>query len=153
MAKSRITTGKKNLEKKRQSKKREKEQKREARKANSNKGKGIEHMMAYVDEFGRITSEPPDPAKFRSVKAEDIPVGVPKQEHTISADEPRIGTVVFFNEAKGYGFIIDSLSQEKIFVHISDLETEVKPDDRVSFMTRRGPRGNNAINVKPVDAS
>ena len=58
------------------------------------------------------------------------------------------GTVKFFNEAKGFGFIVDSSSGEEIFVHVSGLIDEVKEGDTVTFETARGKKGMNAVNVQ-----
>ncbi|GAB3817910.1 hypothetical protein GCM10028895_14490 [Pontibacter rugosus] len=63
MGRSQETFSKKEKEKKRLKKRQDKEQKKEERQANSDKGKGIEEMLAYVDENGNITSTPPDPTK------------------------------------------------------------------------------------------
>lgn len=58
------------------------------------------------------------------------------------------GTVKFFNQTKGFGFIKDSQSGEEIFVHISGLKEEIRQDDEVVFDVQEGRRGLNAINVK-----
>jgi len=60
----------------------------------------------------------------------------------------RKGTVAFFNEAKGYGFIKDEQTQESIFVHINGLVDAVKDNDKVTFETEQGPKGLNAVKVK-----
>jgi CspA family cold shock protein len=60
------------------------------------------------------------------------------------------GTVKFFNESKGYGFIKDDDSQKDIFVHISGLEDEVRENDRVSFKIAEDKRGSKAIEVKQL---
>jgi S-adenosylmethionine hydrolase len=60
MAKSKQTFAKREKEKKRQQQKKEKQQKMEERKANASKGKSLNDMMAYVDEFGNLTSAPPE---------------------------------------------------------------------------------------------
>lgn len=60
----------------------------------------------------------------------------------------RTGTVKFFNTTKGFGFIVDSSSQEEIFVHISGLVDEIRQGDTVTFETARGKKGMNAVNVK-----
>lgn len=60
------------------------------------------------------------------------------------------GTVKFFNQTKGFGFIKDSQSGEEIFVHISGLKEEIRQDDEVVFDVQEGRRGLNAINVKLV---
>lgn len=58
------------------------------------------------------------------------------------------GTVKFFNEAKGFGFIVDNSSKEEIFVHVSGLIDKVREGDTVTFDTERGKKGMNAVNVK-----
>lgn len=60
------------------------------------------------------------------------------------------GTVKFFVESKGFGFIVDDASQEEHFVHISGLIDEIKQGDKVEFDLKEGKRGLNAINVKVV---
>lgn len=62
MAKSQATFMKKQLEKNRAKKKEEKEQRKQERKQNSNGG-DLENMMAYVNEFGELSSTPPEPKK------------------------------------------------------------------------------------------
>ena len=79
MARSSETFGKKEKEKRKQQKKKEKAMRREERKSNS-EGGGLDNMMAYVDEFGNISSTPPDPTKKKvEIKAENIDIGVPKK--------------------------------------------------------------------------
>lgn len=58
------------------------------------------------------------------------------------------GTVKFFNNSKGFGFIKDNDSNEEIFVHISGLVDEVREDDEVTFETTQGKKGLNAVNVR-----
>lgn len=58
------------------------------------------------------------------------------------------GTVKFFNEAKGFGFIVDNDSKEEIFVHVSGLIDKIREGDTVSYDTERGKKGMNAVNVK-----
>jgi cold shock CspA family protein len=146
MAKSRDTFNKKEKEKKREKRKKEKEQRREERQANATKGKSLEDMLAYVDENGNISLTPPDPSKKKQINTEDIQIGVPKQEDE-PAGTPHTGTVTFFNEAKGYGFIRDEKTQDSIFVHVTGLNNPVKENDRVTFMVERGPKGFNAVSV------
>ena len=59
------------------------------------------------------------------------------------------GTVKFFNEDKGYGFIKGEDGQE-IFVHASGLNDNIRENDFVSYDTEMGKRGVNAINVSLV---
>jgi len=149
MAKSQITASKKDREKRKQMERREKLQRKEDRKTNNNKGKGLDAMMAYVDEYGRLSSTPPDPAKVRAkIKASEIEIGVPRQGPVDPADAIRRGTVTFFNESKGYGFIRDLESGKSIFVHANALANPIKENDKVTFEIENGPRGQNATKVK-----
>jgi len=147
MGRSLETFSKKEREKKKFKKQQDKKEKAEDRKANSDKGKGLEDMMAYIDEHGNITSTPPDPSKKRKIVTEDIQISVPKQE-AIFVDPFRKGTITFFNEAKGFGFIQDSITQESVFVHVNSLAEPVKENDKVTFETEQGQKGLNAIKVK-----
>src|SRR5690606_19482893 len=131
MAKSQETFNKKEKEKKRLKKKQDKEQKREERKAHSDKGKSMDDMLAYVDADGNITSTPPDPTKKNEIKTEDSQIGVSRQGAPDPEDLLRKGTVTFFNDSKGYGFIKDQETQESIFVHINGLEDKVGEGDKV----------------------
>ena len=58
------------------------------------------------------------------------------------------GIVKFFNESKGYGFIIDNESKKEYFVHISGLIDKVKENDEVTFELKEGKKGMNAVEVK-----
>lgn len=152
MGSSQETFSKKEKEKKRLKKKQDKDLKKEERKANSDKGKGLEEMMAYVDENGNITSTPPDPTKKKAVyNAEDMQIGVSRQEAPQPAEITRKGTVTFYNDSKGFGFIKDHVSQDSIFVHANNLMAPIKENDKVTFETEVGPKGLNAIKVKLID--
>ena len=56
------------------------------------------------------------------------------------------GTVKFFNEEKGFGFIKEENGQD-IFVHASGLRDEIRENDVVNYETERGKKGMNAVNV------
>lgn len=58
------------------------------------------------------------------------------------------GTVKFFNESKGFGFIVDNSTNAEIFVHISGLVDNVREGDEVTFDTTQGKKGINAVNVQ-----
>lgn len=58
------------------------------------------------------------------------------------------GTVKFFNETKGFGFITPSDSSEDIFVHISGLIDQIRENDKVTYQVERGKKGLNAVNVE-----
>lgn len=151
MAKSKETFSKKEKEKKRIQKNKEKEEKKAERRANSQKGLGLDDMMAYVDEYGNITSVPPDPKMKLKVKAEDILVSVPKMEEPDPSELIRKGVVTHFNHSKGYGFIRDTETQESYFVHINQVEAEaINETDKVTFEIEMGPKGASAIKVKIV---
>lgn len=147
MGRSTETFSKKEKEKKRIKKALDKLDKAEERKANSNKGKSLDEMMAYIDENGNISSTPPDPGKKKKFNSDDIQIGVARQED-IPMDTIRTGKITFFNESKGYGFITDLQTQESIFVHINAFTEPVKENDKVTFETEKGQKGLNAIKVK-----
>ena len=150
MANSQETFSKKEREKKRLKKKKDKEEKKEERQANAKKGQSLEEMIAYVDENGNITSTPPDPRKKKVVNTEDIQLGASKQEDTELFEAIREGIVSFFNEQKGYGFIRDLKTQESIFVHINELTTPVKENDKVTFEIEIRQKGPSAVAVKKI---
>ncbi len=148
MAKSQETFGKKEKEKKRLKKQQDKREKMEERKANAKKGKSLDEMMAYLDENGNISSAPPDPRKKKTFRQEDMQIGVPKQSEGSQGDAIRTGVVTFFNDEKGFGFINDLQTQERVFVHINQLSEPLKEKDKVTFEVEMGPKGASAINVK-----
>ncbi len=58
------------------------------------------------------------------------------------------GTVKFFNESKGFGFIKDDNSAKEYFVHSSGLNETISDNDEVTFDIEMGRKGLNAVNVK-----
>jgi cold shock protein len=58
------------------------------------------------------------------------------------------GTVKFFNETKGFGFIKDADSSKEYFVHKSGLKATIRENDEVEFDLEEGRKGINAVNVK-----
>ncbi len=60
------------------------------------------------------------------------------------------GTVKFFNESKGFGFISEEDSKEDYFVHSSGLIDRIKEGDVVEFELKEGKKGLNAVNVKLI---
>jgi len=58
------------------------------------------------------------------------------------------GTVKFYNDTKGFGFIKDADSSKEFFVHSNGLKENVKEGDEVTFDLEEGKRGLNAVNVK-----
>jgi CspA family cold shock protein len=60
------------------------------------------------------------------------------------------GTVKFFNNSKGFGFITPEEGDKDLFVHVNGLVDEINEGDKVSFDVEEGPKGLNAVNVKVV---
>ena len=60
----------------------------------------------------------------------------------------KTGTVKFFNNSKGFGFIKPSEGGDDIFVHQSGLIDEVRENDEVEYEEEQGRKGLNAVNVK-----
>lgn len=149
MAKSKETFNKREKEKQRQKQKQEKREKMEERKANAGKTKSLDEMMAYIDENGNITSTPPDPSKRKVFNADEIEIGVPKQIENPEESTPA-GVVNYFNESKGFGFIIDKWSGERLFFHVNQLQEKVKENDAVTYEVERGTKGLNAVNIKKL---
>jgi CspA family cold shock protein len=58
------------------------------------------------------------------------------------------GTVKFFNESKGFGFIIDDESKQEYFVHVTGVIDEIREGDAVEFELAEGRKGLNAVSVK-----
>ena len=146
MAKSKITFNKREKEKQRQQQKQQKREKMEERKANAGKGKSLDEMMAYIDENGNISSTPPDPAKKKVFNAEDIEIGVPKPVEEAESDS-NVGLVDYFNESKGFGFIKDEQSGERLFFHVNQLKERIRENDKVGYDIEKGFKGLNAVNI------
>ena len=60
------------------------------------------------------------------------------------------GTVKFFNETKGFGFINEEEANQEHFVHVTGLIDEVREGDAVEFELKEGKKGLNAINVRVI---
>jgi CspA family cold shock protein len=60
------------------------------------------------------------------------------------------GTVKFFNESKGFGFIKEDESSKEYFVHVTGLIDEIREGDQVEYELVEGRKGLNAVNVKVV---
>lgn len=146
MGRSQESFNKKEVRNKKEKKRKEKEKKRQARREEDKKS--LDDMIAYVDEFGNITDTPPDPEEKEEVDVEDIQIGAANQNTGEELDPTRTGTVTFFNDAKGFGFIKDSESKHDVFVHINNVEGEIKEGMLVTFEVENGPKGPAAANVK-----
>ncbi|WP_312189437.1 cold shock domain-containing protein [Sphingobacterium sp.] len=58
------------------------------------------------------------------------------------------GTIKFFNQTKGFGFITPANGGQDIFVHVSGLVNDVRDNDKVTYEVQSGKKGLNAINVR-----
>ncbi|MCF8364202.1 MAG: cold-shock protein [Bacteroidales bacterium] len=58
------------------------------------------------------------------------------------------GTVKFFNNSKGFGFIAPDDGSKDVFVHLNGLIDKIKEGDKVSFDVESGQKGMNAVNVR-----
>lgn len=66
------------------------------------------------------------------------------------------GKVKWFNNAKGYGFILADDSNEDLFAHYSTIQMDgyrtLKADQRVEFETKPGDKGTHAVNIRIVES-
>ncbi len=147
MGRSQETFNKKEVRNRKEKKRKEKEEKR-AKKKSEGKKSSFTDMIAYVDEFGKITSTPPDPDKKTIVVAEDIELKITKNNPETAPDFVRRGVVTFFNESKGFGFIRDMESRQSVFFHANNLLEPVKENNIVSFEIGKGQKGPAAMKVK-----
>jgi cold shock CspA family protein len=147
MGRSQETFGKKEVRKKNDKKRKDKEQKR-AKKKVEGKKTNFDDMIAYVDEFGMITSTPPDPDKKINIEVDSIELKITKNNPQSSPDFVRKGIVSTFNKSKGYGFIRDLSSNQSVFVHVNSLLESIKENDVVIFEIGKGAKGPAAMKVK-----
>lgn len=147
MGRSQETFNKKEVRTKKDKKRKDKEQKR-AKKKTEGKKNNFNDMIAYVDEFGKLTSTPPDPDKKIIIAAESIELKITKNNASATPEYQRKGVVTTFNRSKGYGFIRDMASGQSIFVHANSLLEPVEENSIVSFEIGKGNKGPAAIKVK-----
>lgn len=150
MGRSQETFNKKERDKKKIKKRQDKEEKMEERRAKAKKGKTLDEMMAYLDENGNLSSTPPDPRKKKVFRQEDMQIGIPKLEAREEISAIRKGVVTYFKEDKGFGFINDLETKERVFFHVKQLSVELRENDKVTFEVEMGPKGANAVNVSLV---
>ena len=146
MGKSQETFTKREREKQKARKQQEKREKMQERKQNKETGTSLNDMIAYLDENGNLSSTPPDPRKKRVFNQEEIHVSVPKQEQR-QQEAKRTGIVTYYNQVKGFGFINDDETKERVFLHNSQLSSQVMENDRLQFEIENGFKGPSAVNV------
>ena len=145
MGRSQESFNKKDVRNKKEKKRKEKEAKKLARR--DGEKSSFDDMIAYVDENGVITSEPIDPKSKTEIKLEDIAVSVPKGS-TEEVDPVRKGTVSFYNDSKGFGFIKDLETKQDVFVHANNVIGEIKEGNLVTYEVENGQRGPSAVRVQ-----
>ena len=147
MGRAQETFNKKEVKNKKEKKRKEKEKKRLIKKETGKKS-SFDDMIAYVDEYGKLSSTPPDPSKKINVEANDIELSATKNEPLQKNFLVRKGVVTFFNDSKGFGFIRDMESKQSVFVHANNLEEQIKENNIVVFEIGKGPKGPTALKVK-----
>jgi cold shock CspA family protein len=146
MGRSQETSNKKEVKNK-QDKKRKDKAKKKLIKKEAGKS-SFDDMIAYVDEYGRISATPPDPTKKILVEATGIELGATKNDSAQKLDYIRKGVVTFFNDSKGFGFIRDLETKQDVFVHANNLTEIIKENNIVTFEIGKGPKGTTALKVK-----
>ncbi len=134
---------KREREQKRKNTKKQKLERKLERKENNSKGKSLDDMLAYVDEYGNLSATPPE----KRLSTDDIPPVVANSNALNPEQKIRSGIVTFFDATKGYGFIRDVKTQESIFVHINSSSVQLENNMKVEFEVEKGPRGLAAVNV------
>ena len=137
----RITSGKREREKIKQTKRLDKQRKREERQSSGSRN--FEEMLAYVDENGVLHTTPPEVGEREEIDASQIEVSVPRRS------EPE--EIVPFEGRVEYGFIRNSDNGEKYFFHITQAPAAIAEGNRVTFELERGTRGMNAVRVAISD--
>lgn len=136
------TFNKKEREKKKRQLRQEKEQRKQERKEQSRNGNNLDEMMAYLDADGNLTHLPPDQQHRYHRK--------PDNNSTKDDTGFRTGTIKFIDYKKGFGFIIDSITHESIFVQTNVLPATLDKTGKVKFKTRQDSRGMSAIFVENI---
>lgn len=133
------SSSKKENHKKKLSKQKEKADKRALKKEHNNKGKSLDDMIIYVDVNGHFTDIPTH-LQDRRLPGEIDNDGNKKAELFK-------GRINHINE-KGFGFIKEDVTKEKIFYHNSNLQSEIEINDKVQFNKEYKTSGLQAVNIK-----
>jgi len=142
------TWNKKERERKKQQKRKEKEERRLERKNNARDGNNLENMLAYLDENGNLSSTPS--VLTKKIKSKNTETDEHKKPAK-TEESVRKGTVRFFDQSKGYGFIEEDKTQKSFFVHINSLTHQIKKEDKVMFEIEMTHKGASAVKVELDD--
>ena len=153
MGRSQETYNKKEVRNKKEKKRKEKEARRLARR--DGEKTSMDDMIAYVDANGVITDVPIEPSERPKVKLEDIEISVPKGNTREEESVERKGTVTFFNESKGFGFIKPDDKTQDVFFHVNELKKmnldTIAGNTRVGFETREDKSNRiSAVNLQLI---
>lgn len=149
MARSQNTFQKKEREKKKLQKRKNKEEKKALRKENASSG-SLDDMMVYVDENGNLIDTPPAKKdETMEIDASQLDVSTPKSV-SMDVNAERRGTVKFYDDVKGFGFIVQQGGQDQYFVHETNVTGSIKDNDKVKFKIEKGEKGYIAIGVKKI---
>ncbi|WP_033566308.1 cold-shock protein [Sphingobacterium sp. SYP-B4668] len=135
------TQQKKENQKKKLEKRKSKEQKREFKKTHNSKGKSLEDMFVYVDEFGNLSNTPP--TQKYEFKASDL-------ERPVVEDEFSFGKVSFFNEQGQYGFIRNNETRENVYFNLKLVGFPLRVDQKVKFKYQSSKQGLQVTTVEIV---
>ena len=133
---------KKEKNKKKALKKIEKSNKRELRKTVNNKGKSLEEMIVYVDVLGRLTDVHPD----QQDQEQDLLDASQESKQDLMYN----GRVSSYEVNKGYGFINQEKTNDRVFFHFKVLNEDVAVGDKVQFskeLTEKGTRATRIIKI------
>jgi cold shock CspA family protein len=146
MGRSQETFSKKEVRSKNEKKRKDKEQKR-AKKKSEGKVNSFNDMIAYVDQYGKITSTPPDPDKIVEIVAENIELKITRNKPNETQGNLHKGVVTKYNSSRGFGFIRDLETNNSFFVHANSLEEDITENNIVIFEIGSGSKGPVALKV------
>lgn len=140
MAVNQLTFKKKERAKKKQQKKQEKLEKRLLKKDSNDKGKSLEDMLAYVDEYGNITTTPPE----KRAPSENREHSGSHEEY----DEYSYGKVSYYNVNGHYGFIRDNQTRQTIYFNDRLVGQPLDLDQKVKYKSVRTRQGEQISEVE-----
>lgn len=147
MARSQETFNKKNVRNKKEKKRKEKEKRKLEKREEDTKD--FDDMIAYVNEFGEISSTPFEDQK-NAPKDVNKDKFEGKEDLVVEADDTNTGIIDYYNDDKGFGFIIEKGTKRKLFVHINDSKSKLKEGNKVKFTPLKEKKGWVAKEVEIV---